>query len=353
MEVLYKDPVLNEIESETDEDSPVKIFDKYKDFRITDESEIEEPEPIVSINNQAVCTPGNLTVISGQGKSSKTAFCNTIMAGAIRLNDDQYDGFPGLEIKQNIHNEANLHIDTEQAPHHHFKNFKNSILKRSGRDTMPEYFYSYNIRQLALKEYKDITNELFYACHKQHGGIHLAVIDGIADYIASVNDEAEANEIVHYFSSLAILYNTPIITVIHLNPGSNKERGHLGSQLLRKAESIITIRKDKNTGISYIDAKDFRSASGRDIPAIQYKYDLLKGYHVYAGIRYSDSVSGIAKYEQLASQFSGTSIQHKEAIKRIIEFTGKSLRTANNYLKEMVELDLIIKSENGYEKCKI
>jgi hypothetical protein len=44
--------------------------------------------------------------------------------------------------------------------------------------------------------------------------------------------------------ALAIQYNCPIICVIHLNPGGEKERGHLGSQLVRKSDSNLKLEKD-------------------------------------------------------------------------------------------------------------
>jgi toprim domain protein len=47
--------------------------------------------------------------------------------------------------------------------------------------------------------------------HHKHGGIHLVVIDGIADLIRSANDETESIAIVDELYRLAGIYNTCII----------------------------------------------------------------------------------------------------------------------------------------------
>ena len=176
------------------------------------------------------------------------------------------------------------------------------------------------------------------------------MIDGVADFIASVNDEADSNGIVHFFSQLAIEYNTLIVLVIHLNPGSDKERGHLGSQLQRKAETILAVRKDGD--LSYIDSKDSRIINRDSIPAIQFKYDKEKHYHVYAGVRITDkNLNSMDRYKQITEQvFDGSFIGYSEAISKIANLTNKSIPTAKRMIKDLTELELIVKGKSGYKK---
>ena len=81
--------------------------------------------------------------------------------------------------------------------------------------------------------------------HHRHGGIHLVVIDGIADLIRSANDETEIIAIVDELYRLAGIYNTCIICVLHFVPNGIKLRGHIGSELQRKAAGILSIEEDK------------------------------------------------------------------------------------------------------------
>jgi RecA-family ATPase len=73
-------------------------------------------------------------------------------------------------------------------------------------------------------------------------------IDGVGDLAADPNDTAEAFELVQELHTLAITHECVIITVLHENPGSEtgKTRGHLGSQIERKAETNLRLAKDKD-----------------------------------------------------------------------------------------------------------
>jgi len=75
---------------------------------------------------------------------------------------------------------------------------------------------------------------------------HSIIIDGIADLVVDPNDADECFPLITELHALAIRYDTAIILVLHMNPGSQNEkgRGHLGSQLERKSESNLTLTKD-------------------------------------------------------------------------------------------------------------
>ena len=53
---------------------------------------------------------------------------------------------------------------------------------------------------------------------------------------------------------IATEQNAVVVTVLHENPNSEygKTRGHLGSQLERKAESNLRLQKDNTTGVTTI-----------------------------------------------------------------------------------------------------
>jgi hypothetical protein len=76
------------------------------------------------------------------------------------------------------------------------------------------------------------------------GGIHSLMLDGVADLVPNVNDPEESNFFVNELHSLAIKFFASTIGIIHLNPGTDKTRGHLGSQLERKAETNLKLERD-------------------------------------------------------------------------------------------------------------
>jgi hypothetical protein len=314
-------------------------------FRITANNPIPEPVAVVSIHGIPICTRQSISMLSGPSKGGKTAITSVISAGAIATANG-YDGCEFIEVQHNENLHAILHIDTEQSIYHHYRNHKNSILKRARIEREPEHFYSYNIRSLNLSEYREKLQGLFNALKEKHGGIHLVIIDGVADFITSPNDEAEANGIVDFFGHLATNFDTTIILVLHLNPGTDKERGHLGSQLQRKCESVLTISKDKGSDVSVLEAKILRSGGNSDFSPIRYQFDKSKGYHTFlegtAPIQAkSTNLDELAKFVFTESCNAGT------AVKLIMQYEVVAERKAKTILNDLYNSGLVDKTRHG------
>ena len=71
----------------------------------------------------------------------------------------------------------------------------------------------------------------------------LVVIDGISDLMYNTNDIAESDSIVGKLMALSTEFNCHILCVLHTNPDSDKARGHIGSTLQRKAETVLFVHK--------------------------------------------------------------------------------------------------------------
>lgn len=328
--------------------SPDAILAKYKHLLITDSTSIPDPVPIIRIGGEVISTQGNITTISGASKSGKSAFTSVLIAGAIAPND--YDGIPDVKVMPNTEFKAIIHFDTEQARSKHKHNLC-TILDRARLDTRPDYLYSYNIRQLPLNEYQRATSEIIEAASIIHGGVFEIIVDGGADYVQDVNDAESSNAIVAFFEKLAIKYDCPVIVIIHTNPGSDKERGHLGSQLQRKSESVLTVETDND--ISTLKPKLLRNAGKGNIPLIQFRYNPEKHYHEYCGIMTGEQAnrdaSRIEAIKEIAEQvFSGQkSYGYNDAIEKIMKAANKQERTAKDWFKEMKAHLFITKGEDG------
>lgn len=265
--------------------------------------------------------------------------------------ENNYDGFPDVEVKKNQDHKAVIHIDTEQSRAKHKHNLC-TILERAGLNSCPNYLLSYNIRQLPLREYQTATSEICEAANAIHGGIFMIVIDGIADYIQDVNDPESSNAIVAYFEKLAIKYACPIICIVHTNPGSDKERGHLGSQLQRKSESVLMVETDND--ISTLKPKFLRNAGKGKIPLIQFRYNPEKHYHEYCGVmtmaQADRDAQRIDAIKEIAEQvFSGQKAYgYNEAIEALMRISKKGTNNAKEIFKEMKAHQMIIQGEDKF-----
>jgi hypothetical protein len=214
------------------------------------------------------------------------------------------------------------------------------------------YLLSYNIRALELTQYAEVTTNICEGALQRFNGIHLMVIDGIADFISDVNDAEQSTAIVKYFEELAIKYQTPIIVIVHTNPGSDKERGHLGSHCQRKCESLLMVKTEGN--ISFIEPKLLRMAGKANIPNIQFMYDKDRGYHIGCGVRSVNNNDKIVQRINRLSEICGDvfngqkSYRYKEVIEQIMLKAGKSVYTAKCFFKELKAHKMIIKGEDNY-----
>lgn len=333
--------------SSVDNNVVEQTFRKYERLKITDRTPIPPPVVVIRMRGEIISTEGNVTTISGHAKGGKSAFTGVLLAGAIA--EGEYDGFPDVEVSPN-HGKAVLHFDTEQARHKHQKNLK-TILKRVNAETCPENLMSFNIREEEPEKYRAITNEIADAAFRKFNGIHLIVIDGIADYIKDVNDAAESNAIVKYVEDLAIRYATAVIVIVHLNPGTGKERGHLGSQLQRKSESVLSVNNQGEK--SCLEPKFLRMAGLSDIPHIEFSYDKQRGYHTWTGIKEPETEQSkanirLSKLKTVVDRVFAppSSYGYKDACTRIMEVIDRERGTAKEYFKEMKAQKMIVQGDD-------
>ena len=317
------------------------------------EVDFNNPPPIaqmiVSVNDVPLGTQGNLLCVTGGEGTGKSNYVAALIAGAIRPSGTDVDAL-GVTLHENSKNKAVLFYDTEQSEVQLYKNISN-LLRRCGREAMPEWFKAYCLTGMSRKERLLSIIQSLDKYHYQYGGVHLVVIDGIADLIKCANDEAESIAVVEELYRLAGIYKTCIVTVLHFIPNGLKLRGHLGSELQRKAAAILSIEKDSDPAVSVVKALKVRDGSPLDVPIMQFSWDKKKAMHVYLGEkpkeekdkRKEDELVAVAK-EVFSRRRFVTYVELAEEIQSILEVKE---RTAKSYIKFMREKEIILKSSDN------
>jgi hypothetical protein len=239
-----------------------------------------QSKTLISINDVPLGTQGNIMGLTGGEGTGKSNYVGSIISGTLR-QDDSIDTL-GTHISPNTEGKAVLLYDTEQSENQLYKNIS-GILKRCKREIMPKYFKAYCLVGMSRKERMQAILQSMDKFYYQFSGIHIVVIDGIADLIRCANDEAESVALIDELYRMAGIYKTCIIGVLHFTPNGLKLRGHLGSELQRKAATILSIEKDDSPQISVVKALKVRDGSPLDVPLIQFSWDKEKGMHVFVG----------------------------------------------------------------------
>jgi hypothetical protein len=317
------------------------------------EVDFNNPPPIaqivVSVNDVPLGTQGNLLCITGGEGTGKSNYVASVISGAIRQQGLNIDNL-GITISENIHQKAVLFYDTEQSEVQLYKNI-NNLLRRSKRLAMPEYLHAYCLTGMSRKERLQAIVQSMDRYHYQCGGIHLVVIDGIADLIKGANDESESIAIVEELYRLAGIYHTCIVTVLHFIPNGLKLRGHLGSELQRKAAAILSVEKDDFPEVSVVKALKVRDGSPLDVPLMQFAWDKDIGMHVYLGEkpkevkekRKEDELVTIARDIFTHKHF----LTYMELCEQIQAALDVKDRTAKNYIRFMREKEIILKDPSN------
>lgn len=311
-------------------------------------------QTLISINDVPLGTQGNLMGLTGGEGTGKSNYVGSLIAGT--LSQDDYIDTLGTTILPNNEGKAVLLYDTEQSETQLYKNIS-GILKRSGRENMPDYFKAYCLAGMSRKERMQAILQSMDKFYYQFSGIHMVVIDGIADLIRGANDEAESVALIDELYRMAGIYKTCIVGVLHFTPNGLKLRGHLGSELQRKAAAILSIEKDDDPQISVVKALKVRDGSPLDVPLIQFSWNKEKGMHVFVGEKTKEEKEKRKELELANIARNVFSQQKRYSYSGLCEKLQSVMavkdRTAKSYIKFMREKGLIFKdTENNYELKK-
>jgi len=235
------------------------LIDKILATRITDQTPVRSLAVAITIAGATFARRGDFSVVMGQRKAGKTTILKYVVATALMA--------PGpprpdtMQIKTAYcQGKAVIYVDTEGSQED-TKDFVEGVKKILGVDQMPENFHVYHWRNLTQKECREAMEILF----EHHRDSHLWVIDGIADLVSKPNDEQESNETVRWLMNNAGRLDACFVVIIHENPSKQgqeaKARGHLGSELERKASGAIAVEKDKEKKCHFIRSRFLRKSA--------------------------------------------------------------------------------------------
>lgn len=311
---------------------------------------------LVAVNGVPLGTQDNLFCITGGEGTGKSNYVSAILARALAQQRLDAELTLGLEVTPNPRGLAVLHYDTEQSEAQLHKNL-GKTLHRASLTAVPDFYHSLYLASLSRKDRLKLIQESMDIFHHKHGGIHLVVIDGIADLIRSANDETESIAIVDELYRLAGIYNTCLIYVLHFVPSGIKLRGHIGSELQRKAAGILSIEKDNHPEYSVVKALKVRDGSPLDVPMMLFGWDKALDMHVYRGEKSKEDKDRRKSSELLAvvrELFRTTNLLSYQELSEVLmrELEIKD-RTAKKYIAYIKEQGILSQDAQGnYQENK-
>ena len=306
-----------------------------------------KPIPIFTLCGHSLCTAGNIANIQALPKAGKSAVVESMMASVLNGNRQGPDtlGF----FATNPEGRALIHFDTEQSQYDHDALVRRAM-RRARVEVAPEWLRSYSVADLGVTARRESLRLVMAEAYKANGGIFAVMIDGIGDLALDPNDSEESFALVGELHSLAITYDCTVCTVLHENPGSEsgKTRGHLGSQLERKAETNLRLAKDKN-GVTTIWAEQARHCYLPKDQGPCFAWNDAAQMHTSCGTAGELRNAGIRDkmFQEADAALGGESLNYTDLTAAIMDALKLKDRAAKNRIKTWLAEGTIRKDARG------
>lgn len=221
-------------------------------------------------------TYGNFSCIVGASKARKSFLKSAIIAGYIGGKAQMY--FPEIRGHE-TEGKIVLDIDTEQSKWHTQRAVRRVVeMVGSPYDNYKAFF----LREQDAKIRFEFIEYLVMDVYRDKVG--LVCIDGAADILESVNDLDLSNKIVQGMMRWTSKSNCHVLTVLHRNHGSDKPTGHLGSAIMKKAETVAFVEKNDMT--SSVTAN-----YTRNYPFEPFEFEVLEDSHLPSQINVNEPMT--------------------------------------------------------------
>ena len=313
---------------------------------------LEQAHPILTINEIKVLTPGNILVLIASAGAGKSHTMELIVASLLNEECDTANIRTCLPEEKMV-----LHIDGERE--------KNDVwysldrIKRRAQaghliDDETKRFSNYKL--IPFVEIDSIAAKK-EALRKQilryKDKIGILIIDSITDITSDPNDLKEAQELLLMLVSLSNKYRFGVVVSIHNNNnGTGKPRGHIGSELYRKAQCMLMIKPAEDNPDIKLITTDFshgknRSDDHRITTAITWsdkeRMFVSSDYEFKGRTKLSKKIEAFidAAFDKKVKHMT-----HADLKKKCIEIYGMSPRNASRWIAKAVEISLIEKRED-------
>lgn len=293
---------------------------------------VEAPPVAIYIGDSPACTFGNFSASIGKPKGKKTFNVSAMTAAAMT-------GRTILNYRGNMPPDQNrvLYFDTEQSSYHAFRVFQRiAILAELDNAEVKDRIRYFALRKHSVEERIGIIDYLI----RTSEGVGLVIIDGIRDLMHDINNPKESTSVVNHLMKWTEEFNLHIHTIIHQNKGDEHARGHIGTEINNKAETVLRVEKDKNNdAISTVEAVYIRDIT---FPSFAFQINAMALPELLPDYQPSEASKGVEAWdpyrdisEETHRNALGTAFPNGETMLGLGDMTS-ALRDA--YAKEDIEL---------------
>ena len=245
--------------------------------------QISRPAPILCRLDQEIIFPNTINIIQGKAGVHKSRLAETICSAFIKKDLGTHSDL--LDLKVNALKKPKVcYVDTERNLSDQFPYALQQINLKAGYSITdnPEDLDYISLLNVPRKDRFMALEEYLSHCREQLGNQHMVIVlDVITDCINDFNRADDSMQLIDLLNTTINSYNVTFLCLIHENPGStDKARGHLGTELMNKASTVmqVSFEKSQNNAPTDILALTFlKKRNTRRYEPIYLKYSASAG----------------------------------------------------------------------------
>ena len=262
-----------------------KIIISRNILRENVKNKITFSKPIITINDQPLFYPRTINTIQGKSGTHKSRLAEHICS--ILLQKPGYN-LDLLEMKLNDEsNHSICYVDTERNLAEQYPYSLQQIIIKSGhniRDDITNFDFITLIdierseRFNSFRQYLDKMREAYK-------GHIFVILDVLTDLVENFNDPKLSLQLIDLLNSTINNYDITFLCIIHENPFQDKARGHLGTELLNKSSTALSInfeKDNKGNDQDIIKITFLKNRTSKKIEPVYIKYSPEKKHLVFA-----------------------------------------------------------------------
>lgn len=337
-----------------------KILETSKLLQKLSSQEIKFLEPIITLNEFPLIFPRSLTVIQGATGSHKSRLTEAI--GSLLLAMIQKNEI-GFERAENEPKHVIVMIDTERTLQDQLPYAIQKFKQRAGYAITddPTLFEYISLLQIPRNERFSAVQEYLAYIKRKHQLPLFVILDVITDCVEDFNRVDCTMVLIDEINLYINDYDTTFLCVIHENPGSDKARGHLGTEISNKATTILKIGLENNGSQEtddIIKIQTLKVRNGRKPEPIYLRYDEVNSCLAnineseLSKIRDNDKKASVGEIVTLLERnfsLTKTEMTKTELYGIISNKFGVGNRTIDQRIREIQSLETSLTIEDG---CK-
>jgi hypothetical protein len=319
---------MNEVDDAEPTKYVVRLLEIEAELKAKMATTISFAKPILWHGEIGIIYPNTINVIQGQAGVHKSRLAETICSALLsRTGVENHLGF-SKKLLDHFHL---LYADTERNLSDQLPYALQQIVTKAGyqKETPPETFSFTSLMEIDREDRFEALKELIANLRSKTNDHLFIVLDVCSDCINDFNQTGDTMKLIDHMIIAVNNNNCTFLCIIHENPGNEKARGHLGTELMNKSTTQLQVSYVKNNN-DLIQVKFLKNRSTKKPPSIF--------------CMYSDTVNGLV----LADDSETAELRDQKTQKSAAEDVAEAVAV----FFEGAEMEMIPNGELQQKLCK-